>query len=422
MLQIKKYVPKPVKRFLRGAAHQIHHPGDPNAFSVRKSSIVKDQKAKPNKERFLLFALLNRDLPLSTVEETVSELIGHSSYPIDYVNVWPSASLARDFEFYHYDGIIIHNSVQFIIETLINLDANCRQKLADFKGMKIMFKQDENYRQNRLIDYLEQNPFDLVTTLADPAYLDAFYPPERLPNLSLIQYLTGYVKESHKSLPYRDIRNRGVDVGYRGSIQPASVGLGGYEKRQIGWEFEKHAKARGLVTDISSRWEDRFFGENWLRFMGNCKAILGVESGANIADLDGSVERDYEAFIAANPGATDEMTLAHLAKYESPPLYRAISPRHFEAAACFAVQVMYEGRFQGIFKKDVHYIALNRDFSNVNEVIDRLLDEKERERITNNAYSDIILNEKYGYEHFVKRFDAAVKRLGAGKQPRIIFI
>ncbi len=421
MFQIKKLVPLPIKRAKYAIINARHARQTRLSSRIQNGAVIKDRTKPPSAKRFLLFAYLDPAKTPGTVQETISELAAHSRCRIDVVNIFPRGVLDPGFRFYQYDGIIIHNSVNYLIEALTALDSECRQTFRDYKGLKIMFKQDEHYRQNLLIDYLEQNPFDLVATIVGPEYMDAFYPPERLPNLSLIQYLTAYVKESHKNLPYRDIRNRNIDVGYRGSIQPPVAGMLSYEKRQIGWEFEKYARARGLVTDISSRAEDRIYGDAWLQFMGNCKAILGVESGASIVDLDGSVERDYQAFTAKNPGASDETVLEHLKKYEAGPQYRAISPRHLEAAACFAVQIMYEDHFQGIFKKDEHYIALNRDFSNVNEVIDRLMDAKERERITNNAYNDIILNEKYGYPYFVKRFDAAVNALFTAKGRRIVF-
>ncbi|MDR1619106.1 MAG: glycosyltransferase, partial [Clostridiales bacterium] len=273
------------------------------------------------------------------------------------------------------------------------------------------FKQDEHYRQNQLIAYLEEVPFDLIVTLCDESGARLFYPKDRLPNLRFLNYLTGYIKDAHKRLPYRDIHNRAIDVGYRGSVQPLTAGRLCYEKRQIGWAFEKHAKRRGLSTDISSRRKDRFMGDAWYAFLGGCKATLGTESGASIVDIDGGVEREYEAFKKQCPRATDEEVLKHLERYEGGPQYRAIAPRHFEAAACFTVQVMYEGYFQGIFQPNRHYIPLRRDYGNVDEVIDRVLDEKERQRITTCAYEEIICNPAYGYEAFVRRFDKKIYEL-----------
>jgi len=329
--------------------------------------------------------------------------------------------LSKDFKFHHYNGIIIHNSVNYFIENLLGIDSVCNQKIADFKGLKIMFKQDENFRQNRLIDYLETNHFDLIVTLCSLDTVKDFYPEERIPNTSLLQALTAYVSNTQRELPYKDIRNRKIDVGYRGSPQPLVSGRLGYEKRQIGWGFEEYASKRNVIMDISSEWDHRKFGNKWYDFLGSCKSVLSVESGASIVDIDGSVENAYNNYIATHKKANDEEILNFLSRFESGLQYRAIAPRHFEAAACFAVQVMYEGYFQGIFKKDEHYIVLNRDFSNVDEVIDKVLDDKERERITGNAYRDIIMNDIYSYNYFVDRFDNAISKLFSGIYKRVIF-
>lgn len=384
-----------IKRFVRKVE---------NRNGVPFRNIQKNKKKKPNKQRFLMFAIYEEN-SINTVKETINELICQSRYSIDLINVLPTVALEKDFDFFKYDGIIIHNTMNYFVENIERMDSLCDQKIAKFPGVKVMFKQDEHYRQNLLIDYLEQTDFDLIVTICDDNNVDLFYPSERLPRLRHLNYLTGYVREYHKHLPYHDVRNRAIDVGYRGSIQPPVAGMLSYEKRQIGWEFEKHAARRGLVTDISSEWKDRITGDNWYAFMGSCKAQLGVESGASIVDLDGSVEADYKSYIEAHPDAKDEEVLAYLKKYENGPQYRAISPRHFEAAACFSVQVMYEGRFQDIFLPDRHYIPLRRDWGNVDEVIDRLMNDTERERIATCAYEEIILNPKYSYVYFVEQFD-----------------
>jgi len=233
--------------------------------------------------------------------------------------------------------------------------------------------------------------------------------------------MTAYVKDSNKYLPYHDIRNRKIDVGYRGSEWPPTLGKLLYEKAQIGREFKIYADRRKIVTDISSARFDLITGDAWYEFLGNCKAVLGIESGVSVVDLDGTVEAGLKKFLKKHRKATDEDILDYLLEYENGPQYRVISPRHFEAAACFAVQVMYEDEFQGIFKKNEHYIVLERDFSNVDEVIDRVLDDSERERITGNAYRDIIMNDKYSYKNFVKRFDKAIGALIEGVSERIVF-
>ena len=60
-----------------------------------------------------------------------------------------------------------------------------------------------------------------------------------------------------------------------------------------------------------------------------------------------------------------------ISKYEEKIYYRMITPRSFEAIAMKTVQVMYPGKYSGILEPWRHYIPINRDFSNLNEVIDQ---------------------------------------------------
>jgi len=408
-----KYTPPSVKRAYKLIKYSTKH--------IKQTAIISDTPTKQSKERFLLFAYVEQVNKINTIAETVDELIKHSKYSIDWVNMYPSLTLSKDFMFHHYDGIIIHNSTNYFIEGFLGIDRVCKQKITDFKGLKIMFKQDEHYRHYLFIDYLERNPFNLIITGRPPDMVNDFYPADRIPNTSFLQALTSYVNKTQRELPYKDIRNRKIDVGYRGTIQPLIAGRLSYEKRQIGWEFEKYASKRNIVMDISSESDRRIFGDKWYDFLGNCKSVLSVESGASIADIDGSIEREYNNYIKLNPKAGDEEILNFLSRFESGPHARVIAPRHFQAAACFAVQVMYEDDFQGIFKKHEHYIVLNRDFSNVDEVIDKVLDDNERERITNNIYKDIIMNDIYSYGFFAERFDNAVSKLLSGTVKRTIF-
>ena len=53
---------------------------------------------------------------------------------------------------------------------------------------------------------------------------------------------------------------------------------------------------------------------------------------------------------------------------------KCISPRHFDAIGTKTCQIMFRGRFNDILKPDQHYISLNRDFSNYNDVLDRFKD------------------------------------------------
>jgi len=90
--------------------------------------------------------------------------------------------------------------------------------------------------------------------------------------------------------------------------------------------------------------------------------------------------------------------------------YNQISPRHFEAAATKTVQILFEGDYSEIFKPYKHYIPLKKDFSNINEVLSLLSDKQFRIDVTNRAYNEIIMNNVYRYQSFVKLFDDNIQK------------
>jgi hypothetical protein len=92
--------------------------------------------------------------------------------------------------------------------------------------------------------------------------------------------------------------------------------------------------------------------------------------------------------------------------------YRTVSPRHFEAAALRSCQVLYEGHYSGTMEPLVHYIPLRKDFSNFDEVVERIRDGALRRELTDNAHRDLIASERYSYAAFIGGFDEELVAAG----------
>src|SRR5262249_41385017 len=133
----------------------------------------------------------------------------------------------------------------------------------------------------------------------------------RLPGVTKVNVLTGYVPEHLLSKAVRPYDERPIDVGYRARKVPAWLGELGREKYEIGRIFRSDAINNGLSLDISFREEDRLYGDKWIDFVCNCKAMLGVESGASVFDFTGEIQRNVEAHERRNPGI-DFQTLKEL--------------------------------------------------------------------------------------------------------------
>ena len=101
--------------------------------------------------------------------------------------------------------------------------------------------------------------------------------------------------------------------------------------------------------------------------------MAGLEGGASIFDFDESAEKEVRNYLQENPSATyEQIHAACLSSIEGNVIYRMITPRSFEAISMKTVQVMYPGEYSGILEAWKHYLPMERDFSNANEICDLL--------------------------------------------------
>jgi hypothetical protein len=366
--------------------------------------------------RFLLVACYDPWCPGSQ-REGAELIVRYSRHRFDLLNLcgllpWGPVRIPGCVRLRDYEGVLLHSSLPYPPEMLRNLDQGRREKLADFPGLKIVAKQDEQADVHGLVDFLRETGVQLLLTCVSPQDAATVYPPSRLPGLQLVHVRAGYVMPSMRAGGPSQDDPRPIDIGYRGSAAPAAFGRLCYEKRQIGEVFAQICAERNWKADISSRPEDRIYGPHWLRFLGRAKATLGVESGGSVFDFTGEIHRQCEAYQQRHPAADFETVhQLFLAPHEGRIHYRQVAPRHFEAAACRTLQILYEGEYSGIFQPFRHYLPLKRDLGNLDEVAARFLDPAERRRITERAYGEIIRSDACAYESFVKQLDDAIDAL-----------
>lgn len=351
----------------------------------------------------MLLVVRTGDNALLTVKQHIESIVNYSCFAVDIIDVNHAFPVMSRKERDRYDIIALHNTVTIPGGILFNLLGE--QFFKSFKGIKVMFKQDEHCRTNEVIDFIKKYNVDLLLSIWDEKTADYVYRRTN-PNLHIMaNCLTGYIPDEYKQLNY-SLDDRPIDVGYRGMPFDPILGKLGYEKDHIGDLFKEHTKDYAIKTDISSNFADRIYGDKWLDYLGNCKFQLGVESGTDIVDLDGTICKKCSKEIGKYN--TDEEKLAFVESIGSELHYRAISPRHFESIACKSVQILLEGTYQDILVPYRHYIPLKRDFSNIDEVIEYINDDEKRKKIANCAYDEIIFTEDYSYKTFVKRLDDSI--------------
>jgi hypothetical protein len=302
-----------------------------------------------------------------------------------------------------FDVVVIHYSL--LVTSDHYLPPSVREQISHFKGLKVQFIQDE-YRWvdevTAMMHYLGINV--LYTCIPEPAATQVY--EERLPGVLRIPTLAAYVPQSVLGRPVPPTRERPLDISYRGQTVPFWLGRLGQDKVLIGRGVRDRVARHGLVSDIAWAPEERIYGEEWYRFTAASKAALGTESGASIVDFDGSLQRRVDEFLAGHPEAGfEEVHTEILAPYEENVVINVVSPRVFEAAALKTALVLFPGHHSGIVEASKHYIPLEKDFSNFEEVADLLHQPDVLQEFADQTYADLVGSEMYSLPRFVRELD-----------------
>lgn len=353
---------------------------------------------------------------LLAIKQNISNLVDYSEHEIVVCNLYPDVSKKKNVNLNDFDGLIIHNTACYKIEMISLVENALNTKLEHYNGIKIIFKQDEHLGAHVTARILGQKKFDLLFTCVPKDEHPKVYPRELIGGIELVNYLTGYVSDDLIEYCSRKNYIRNIDISYRGSFQPLQCGVLGFEKWFIGESVKSYFEVLPYKCDISSDWEKRIHGIDWINFLLSSKISLGVESGSNLFDFDNNLSQVLDKFESKHKKYKNEPYKLYqaaqkiLEPFEGNVKYAQVSPRHFEAAVTKTLQVLYEGEYSGIFRPYEHYVPLKRDLSNINEVEEYILNARKREIIIERAYEEIALNPKYNIKSFVKIFDEKISK------------
>ena len=355
---------------------------------------------------------------------------GSASTIIEHIHAFPQFSKHRYYvlsnlgdlpawlDLSRFDGVIVHYSLIACYDNYLSPDA--RRRIREFDGFKAAFVQDDYRWINDTVNALAYMRITALFPLAGPEIIDQVYSPERLPGVHRETVLTGYVPEELARRSVKPFIERPIDVGYRARKVPMWIGAHTLQKWQIADRFLADAPRYGLHVDISYREEDRIYGERWIEFMSNCKAMLGTESGASVCDFTGDIQRNVEAHLRRDPAATfDELSELYFKDVDGQIMMNVISPRTFEAACLRTLMILYDGHYSGILKPWRHYVPLRQDHSNMPEVVAILRDPARAQEVIDTAYREIALNPAYTFRALVERIDEVIAQTyqPAGARP-----
>jgi hypothetical protein len=340
----------------------------------------------------------------ATVAEYLDALVMHSKHHVLEVSMLHHFPTRIDLD--RFDAIVTHYSLSLGPLLYHYLGADLVERLKRFKGLKVAFLQDEYREIQTYWKHINELGLDVLFSCVPDHEIPKVYPPELVPNLRVVNVLTGYVSQALTQRPVRSIAARPIDVGYRTRRMPYWLGRLGHEKWWIAQEFQRRAAGQGLKLDLSVKEGERLYGEAWTEFVASCRAVIGVESGASIIDFDGKLEHTVEDYVAKNPAATfEEVFEKFLKPYEGSLELQQISPRCFEAAVLKTPMVLFEGKYSSVLVPGRHFISLKKDFSNFDEVLAKLKDHAYLQELADRTYREVALDPRWSYGAFIQQVD-----------------
>jgi hypothetical protein len=315
------------------------------------------------------------------------------------------------FDLDSFDAVVIHYSVKVCYPGHLS-PSYCRA-LRRAACPKVLFIQDEYEATHKNHEAIRDLGIGLVFTCVPESSIESVYPKAKFPGVRFVTVLTGFVPldfiEAARPLP---MRSRTTLIGYRGRELGYWYGDLAREKLVIGQRMRALCDARGLKTDIEWAEDRRIYGDDWMRFLCSVRSTLGTESGSNVFDFDGTLTLAIQRDLVANPRVSyEEIRERYLKEIDGVIVMNQISPRIFEAIACRAALVLFEGHYSGVVEAGTHYISLKKDFSNFDEVIRLVNDDAYLETLTTRTFDHVIASGKYTYEAFVRQFDEALRPL-----------
>lgn len=304
-----------------------------------------------------------------------------------------------------FDTVVLHYSVRLPFGQLSKLG---QQVLQNFRGLKVLFIQDEYDNTNTVKKIIKNLPFNLVFSVVPPHSMEKIYPVGEFDRTRFVNNLTGYVPDdlAMQLGDHTPTASRPVVIAYRGRPLPIRYGKLGQEKISIGKSVRSYCQKHKIAFDIEWSESSRIYGEKWYRFIGSAKAMLGSESGSNVFDWDGSLQHLIDSYVEQWPRATQaEIYQNVVEKTEIEGLMNQISPRIFEMAAAKTVMVLFEGQYSDVLVPNTHYLSLKKDFSNLDDIFSFLANDDKIEEMAERTYEDIIQTGKYSYSEFVNMID-----------------
>lgn len=289
-------------------------------------------------------------------------------------------SLSWDLRLGRFDAIVLLHSVFsnscYLQGRMLDLVVKARQPKVFFPGNEYKLMPEKMAFAERI------GATVLATQMNHPRTLALYR--DRLPGVT-VMHLPNTGIDPGDYPPGPPLADRPIDIGYRSNDSVHY--LGNDERRELAQRFAEALPGHGLSFDISLDPAKRLEPRQWLAFLNSCKGQIGNEPGGDYFELTDATRNAVNAYVEANPQADfQDIRRRFFDGYADPVPGRIIGSRQIEAAAAKTVQILLEGDYGGYLQAGIHYIALRKDFSNLDQVIQQFKDSALCERIREQAY------------------------------------
>jgi hypothetical protein len=275
--------------------------------------------------------------------------------------------------------------------------------IAEWDAVKIAFPQDD-YDHSAILDrWLDDYRFDLVYSVVwDHRML--FY-PRTSHRAEILPALTGYVDDNdvHRLGSFaKSFEKRPIDIGYRAKFLPAQFGSYGQIKGLLARHMQRVIAGYGHKTDISTDPDDVLVGDEWLRFLGDCKFSLGSEGGSSVWDPEGEITDKVNAYAKQNPGAGfSEIAENCFPGEDRRYVFSAISPRLFEAAMARCGQILVKGSYLNVLEAGRHFVPIDEECQDIDGVLRALRDVTATKKMIDECFDILIASRRFRYSQHV---------------------
>lgn len=360
--------------------------------------------SKSSKKRVLVAYSTSSTFNSSTYEYLMA-LKNFSEHDVSYVNVTHGAIL--DFDINDYDVLFQSYCARLCYDDLVSQDY--QQTVARFRGLKIASVQDDYDRTSKTHQGIRRLGFHALITIIPKEFWPIVYPKSEIPGVNIYQALTGYVPSSSVARETPPLAERKLWMAYRGNDTSARYGKLGFEKVEIGRRMKELCLERNIPHDIATDTASRIYGDAWFDFLGSSRTMLGSESGSNAVDFDMTIERTIESFVTTHNRQPSYAEMKDFIEpFEGQFQVGQISSRIFEYAAMRTPAVLFRGKYSGAIEADTHYIPLEKDFSNAEQVLSKLDDIPYLQGFADRAYNHLVKSGNFTHRTLARLIDGII--------------